>query len=236
MNFINSTGDTCLTKAFACKAYDLVLEILRRDENPIRRETILRVTNKKKISGLEQAICHGRVEILRELTRWKNGRGDVIDLNVERLEEQTPLYYAIARLPNTRVPIKKFEAALRSFAGKHNPDAVEMLQCIGHLVNEQRVDLDAVNVNDNTALTFAAELGLNNIVAMLLSAGANVNHRFQGGGTALVRAIINDDCEMAKLLLEYKADYRLFVDAIGRPIYAMSMSEKMRRLIPARPS
>lgn len=74
----------------------------------------------------------------------------------------------------------------------------------------------------------------NGVAAMLLAAGASVNHRFQGGGTALVRAIQNDDYEMAKLLIEYCADYRLIVDALGRPIYLMEMSEKMRRLIPDR--
>ena len=47
LNFINSTGDTCVTKAFARKEYDLVLVILRRDHEPIRRKTLLRVTNKR---------------------------------------------------------------------------------------------------------------------------------------------------------------------------------------------
>jgi len=83
-------------------------------------------------------------------------------------------------------------------------------------------------------LTRAAESRLHHVAAMVLAAGASVNHRFQGGGTALVRAIRNDDVEMARLLLEYGADYRLFVDALGRLIYLMDMSEKMRQLIPHR--
>ena len=33
LNFINSVGDTCVTKAFARKDYDLVLDILRRNED-----------------------------------------------------------------------------------------------------------------------------------------------------------------------------------------------------------
>jgi hypothetical protein len=41
------------------------LEILRRDNEPIRRETLLRVAEKMRISGLEQTLSHGRVEILR---------------------------------------------------------------------------------------------------------------------------------------------------------------------------
>jgi len=253
LNFINSTGDTCVTKAFACKDYDLVLEILRRDNDPIRRETLLRVTNKKKISGLEQTISEGQVEILRELARWKPGRGEEINMSTERIWDQTPLYYAVnclfhfraspyeaARQTRRLMPesvaqklrLETLEALHSMLAKDFNPDGV--LKCIDCLVNELHVDLDTPNRDDNTALTCAVEARLRDVAALLLAAGASVNHRFRGGGTALVRAIINDDCEMAKLLLEYCADYRLFVDALGRPIYTMEMSEKMRRLIPDR--
>jgi len=227
LNFINSTGDTCVTKAFARKDYALVLEILRRDEDPIRRETVLRVTNNMRISGLEQTLTHGQVEILRELAEPKVGRREDIDMNKERIyaepnNGQTPLYYAVSLL--------LWSGALSEI------NAAGVLECINYLANDLRVDLDAPNKDDNSALTYAAEFRLCNVATMLLKAGANANHRFKRGGTALVRAIINDDYEMASLLLEYKADYRLFVDAIGRPIYALPMSERMRRLIPARPS
>jgi ankyrin repeat protein len=251
LNFINSTGDTCVTKALARKDYDLVLEILCRDDEPIRRETLLRVTTKMRISGLEQTISHGQVEILREMSRWKNGRGDTIDMDVERIWGQTPLYYAVNCLFHFRAgpreaaervlrematPIAKnlrletLEAAHSHLAKDYNPDGV--LKCIGFLINELHVDVNAPNVNDYTALTCVAECRMHDVAAMLLAAGANVNHRFLGGGTALVHAIRNDDYEMAKLLLEHYADYRLFVDSLGRPIYKLDMSEKMRRLIP----
>jgi ankyrin repeat protein len=75
---------------------------------------------------------------------------------------------------------------------------------------------------------------MHDVAAMLLAAGANVDHRFLGGGTALVCAIINDDYEIAKLLLKYGADYRLFVARLGRPIYLLDMSEKLRQVIPNR--
>ncbi len=255
LNFINSTGDTCLTKAFAAKAYDLVLEILLRSENPIRRETILRVTNKKRISGLEQAISEGQVQILREISRWKNGRGDVIDLSRERIWGQTPLYYAVSCLVHFRMSDSEAYAASTEqmpgqLAAKVRPDIFDavrkhlaqelnsngVLACIQCLVNELHVDLDTPNANDHSALTHAVERRLHDVAATLLAAGANVNHRFKDGGTALALAITNDDYEMVRLLIEYKADYRLFVEAIGRPIYAMQMSERMRRLIPAQPS
>lgn len=254
LNFINSTGDTCVTKAFARKAYDLVLELLRRDHEPIRRETVLRVTNKMRISGLEQTLSHGQAEILRELAEPKPGRREDIDMNTERLWEQTPLYYAVSLLVHYRMNAEEaftfasklvpgrvataltpeaFKAAHKHLAREYNSAGV--IECIKYLINDLRVDLDTPNTGDNSALTYAVERRLHDVAAMLLAAGANVNHRFQGSGTALVRAILNDDCEMARLLLEYRADYRLFIDPpLGRPIYAMPMSEKMRRLIPHR--
>ncbi len=253
LNFINSTGDTCVTKAFARKYYDLVLEILRRDHNPIRSETLLRVTNKKKISGLEQAISTGQVEILRELARPKSGRGKDIDFNTERIWDQTPLYYAVSCLVHFRMnPQEAARQAIQmmpsSIVQSVRPETIEevrkhlakefnyngVLKCIDCFINEIKVDLDAPNKNDHTALTHAVERRMHDVAAMLLAAGASVNHRFLGGGTALVHAILNDDYEMVKLLLEYCADYRLFVDALGRPIFTMEMSEKMRQLIPNR--
>jgi ankyrin repeat protein len=132
-----------------------------------------------------------------------------------------------------RLGLETLEAVHSHLAKRHNPGGV--LECIEYLTNELQVELDVPIVNDNTALTCAVEGRLHDVAAMLLAAGASVNHRFLGGGTALVRAILNDDFEMAKLLLEYRADSRLFVDSLGRPIYMMDMSEKMRQLIPHRP-
>ena len=251
LNFINSTGDTCVTKAFARKDYGLVLEILRRDHEPIRRETLLRVTNKMRISALEQTFSHGQVEILREISRWKQGRGDIIDMDTERIWGQTPLYYAVNCLVHFRASPR--EAALQvlqhlpdsvgdrlkpeileelhtHLAKGHNPSGV--LECIEYLIGGLKVNLDAPNINDNTALTLAVEARMGDVTAMLLAGGANVNHRFVGGGTSLVRAILNNDVQAAKLLLEYGADDRLFVDALRRPLYLMEMSSEMRRLIP----
>ncbi len=262
LNFVNSTGDTCVTKAFACSDYDLVLEILRRDSEPIRRDLLLRETTKCRHSALERALRLGRCEIVRELALWKKGRGDVIDLSRQQVLGLTPLYYLVQVLSTCRMspeeylkyqlsvaPMSRESQFLKEFlmAGKdqqdimkrvraltmkdENPDGV--MECIKFLVNEEQVDLDVPNTSDNTALTLAAERQLHDVAAILLAAGANVNHRFQGGGTALVRAILNDDYEMAKLLLEYGADDRLSVDPpLKCPIYALPMSEKMRRLIP----
>jgi ankyrin repeat protein len=251
LNFINSTGDTCVTKAFACKYYSLILEILQRDENPIQRDTLLLVTEMMKISALEQTLSTGQIAILREMTRWKDGRGDIIDLNKERVWGQTPLYYTLNCLAHQRMkPEQAVSVVMQQFEGpavtrKLSPeliklahqrmqkeyDQVGVIECIAFMIRDLQVDLEGLNVNNNTALTFAAEKSMRDIAGMLLAAGASVNHQFVGGGTALVRAIQNDDCELGRLLLEYGANPNLYVDALGRPIHAMTMSEKMRQLV-----
>ncbi len=240
LNFINSTGDTCLTKAFARNAYDLVLEALRRDENPIRRTTILRNTEKRQVNALEQAISHGQAEILREITQWKQGRGEKIDMNVERLWGLTPLYYAVNCLGKFRRSLKHVDGGMSSLAFEAiqrfvwedlNPEG--LLECINCFATELDADLDAPNTNDHSALTLSAEFGMQDVAAIFLRAGANVNHRVRGGDTALSCAIMNNDTAMAKLLIEYCADSSLFVDRIGQPIHMMRMSEAMRRLIPS---
>lgn len=109
LNFVNSTGDTCLTKAFACEDYDLVLQILRRGENPIRRSVLARETDKHRHNALELAVSHGRVDVLRELATWKPGRGEPFDLSQERIMgEQTLLYYAVMLNAVHRMPPTEF--------------------------------------------------------------------------------------------------------------------------------
>lgn len=271
LNFINSTGDTCVTKAFAVEDYDLVLAILRREESPILRRVLLRETDKHRHSALERAIAHGRVEILRELAKWKRGRGDVIDLSGDRIMGgQTPLYYAVMLTATHRMSLEdqlKYmlrtmpdsQAAAIAHALAKNPEAHarildfkkeiaehgypqgsgmgrpdRAIEVIHYLLDEADVEVDATCTNHHTAFTLAAEHRMHDIALRLLQAGANVNHRIVGGITALCFAIRHNDYEMAKLLHEYRADDRIFVEQIGRPIHAMEMSDKIREIFPRR--
>jgi ankyrin repeat protein len=254
LNFINSTGDTCITKAFAKDAYDLVLDILRRAENPIRRETLVRRTEKRRISGLEQTLQHGQVEILREICRKDADGKPWIDLSAQRVLDQTPLYYLIQWLARFRMSPKEYLlrcSALSHFvdpakplppflvawyeseiAPDQNPDGV--LACIRYLVEEQRVDLEHRNTNAHTALTVAAECGLRDVVEILLKAGANVEHATSFGMTPLAWAVQVADEPMCRLLLLHQANPKHVVACLGRPIWAMEMPEALRQLIPIR--
>lgn len=230
LNFINSTGDTCVTKAFAKKAYDLVLEILRRPEDPIRRETLVRVTDKKHISGLEQTLKHGQVEILRELGRERSENGPILNLSEERVLDQTPLYYAIACLVRAGIPTLDY--LLCNGAPDRTPDG--LLACIRYLVEERRVNLEALNQNGHSALTYAAERGLLDVADILLKAGARVEHATCLGMTPLAWAVQNADESMCRLLLSHGAYPMHIVACIGRPIWALEMPVSIRKLIPAR--
>lgn len=253
LNFINSTGDTCITKAFAKEYLDLVLEILRRDVDPIGRDTLLRITNQWGFSPIERAISTGQLEILKELAAWRSSKGEQIDLNQKLVckEGVTPLYHAIGALYRAKEGKQELfdlwagmglaedarsreiqEEVCESLMVETAPESV--LDCIQYLIRDEQVELDTPNIYDHSALTLAAELGLSEIVELLLIHGAAVNHRIQGGATALVFAIKNDDFQSARMLIEFNADYRLFLEFAGRPIYALPMSERMRTLIPYR--
>lgn len=275
LNFINSTGDTCVTKAFACEAYDLVLEILRREENPITRKTLIRETDKNRHNALEMALSHGRVDVLRELVKWKPNRGGEIDLNQDRvMGGLTALYHAVMLAAVHRMTPEQFvdymwrtqpvsdatrfaqqflknhprgatfmkllkeEMAKGGYSKElglgHPERAGEIISYLLTLVPDGLVEIDATCTRGHSAFTLAVENHLHDIALQLLVAGANVNHRCDDGATALCFAIRDDDFEMAKLLHEHRADDRLFVAAMGRPIHAMDMSERMRTLYPRR--
>lgn len=229
LNFINTEGDTVITKAFAAEDYELVMLILKREVYPVKLETIQRVTDKKQNSPLERAVALGCPEILKELANYGPGNRPPLEMNSRSCRGQAPLYYGIQCF----YEVATGESLITEFVDPFGT-AAEILSAIDCLVDEIGVELDVPNENDHTALTFCAELGLTDLAIKLLSKGANPNHRISGGGTALCFAIQNDDARLVSALLEFKADYTLYVDSLGRPIYTMPMSERLRNLIPYR--
>ena len=80
LNFINSTGDTCVTKAFARGYHGLIVKILKRQKDPICRETLLRVTDKRKLSVARLVIKVGHEAVLQAFTQWKDEEGYLFDV------------------------------------------------------------------------------------------------------------------------------------------------------------
>lgn len=239
LNFINTEGDTAITKAFAAKDFELVMLILQREAYPVKLETLQRVTDKKKNSPLERAVAYGRPEILRALANYGPGNRAPLEMDgrsccfgepfSNTIEYRTPLYNAIRSYYEVLSGISLVTGFINPFG-----TADEILSAIDCLVDEIGVKLDVPNHNDHSALTLCAELGLTDLAIKLLGKGANPNHRFSGGGTALCCAIKNDDIRLASALSEFDADYTLYIDSLGRPIYTMSMSDQLRGLIPYR--
>jgi hypothetical protein len=268
LNFVNSTGDTALTKALAKKQYSLVLEMLQRETDPITLKTVLRNSEKFGYSLIRDSIDHGQMEILREVFRrypsvkWSE-RIIVAKAGGRPDEWMTPLYYGVRLLGQQRLPIDvqakmivqrfppeviamnptfSFECCERALLKSekwttNNPDGI--LDCAKFLVKEAHVDLDTSHFHGHSALTLSVEYGLHDVTLMLLEAGANVNHRIDTGATALAFSICKNDVQMARLLLEYKADHSFVfntIDQYGNPrwrghIYEMPMSDEMRRII-----
>jgi ankyrin repeat protein len=266
LNFINSTGDTAVTKAFAKKDYNLVMKILQREHDPITIKTLLRPTEKISDSSFQLILSEGRIEILRELYQPSHTGRPPMNMDEKLPIDQTPLYCAVSTLSalnmDTDAPdfIERINAALPPTKAMEqirpnlqrmatNPRSLEIVkgvfeyyksktnftgihECIDFLINECQVKLDTPVRFGHSALTYSAECGMHDIVLKLLSAGANVNHRTDGGGTAICWAIKNNDLEMVKLLLEYEADTSFYVEGLGCHIYELPMSESIRRLIP----
>jgi ankyrin repeat protein len=226
LNFINTEGDTAITKAFAAKDFELVMLILRREAYPVKLATLQRVTDKKQNSPLERAVALGRSEILRELAGYGPGNRTPLEMNTKSCRGRTPLYYAIQCFYEAATGDSLISGFMDTLG-----TADEIMSGIDCLIDDIGVSLDVPNDHDHTALTLCSGLGLTDLAIKLLSRNANPNHRIRGGGTALCYAIENDDIRLTAALLEFNADYTLYVDYLGRPIYTMPMSDRLRDLI-----
>ena len=107
---------------------------------------------------------------------------DKVDINIEDLEGITALSHAI------------------EVAG------MKVAECI--LDRQERgVILDAKNWKGSTALSLAAEKGMDDLVVKLLSKGADPSVQDdQGGGTAILRAIDGDHLSTVRIMVEHGVD------------------------------
>lgn len=85
-------------------------------------------------------------------------------------------------------------------------------------------DINAVDPNGRTALSFAAEAGIMSIVKLLLGAGANIDVIDSNGRTALLFAAEQGHAEICWKLLEADADINVFAAQV-----AAKMSDDAQR-------
>lgn len=262
LNFINSTGDNAVTKAFAAEDYELALKILLRAKDPITCNTLLHSTEKLAENVLSMSISQGRVDILQELLTPTINEREAIDPNSLACLGQTPLYFAINLLGYWKMD---FEEMMRN-AGAMMPPTKAMQglmphmqnmtgrkreifkavhdyyrksanidgvkDCFKYLLTNETVEVDQKNNNGHTALTLAIQSRSSDLAEMLLDAGANVNHRFDLGGTALCWAIRNEDLDAVQLLLKHGARSDLYVEGMKQHIYELPMTPEIKKLIP----
>ncbi len=262
LNFINSTGDTAVTKAFAAADYQLVLKILRREREPIIRETLLHPTEKLAENALIISVSKGRVDVLQELLEPSIKERKAVDPNSLECLGQTPLYYAVNLLGYWKMkfddvmrnaeammpPTKAMQALLpymHSMTGRKrelfkaahdyyrkSANLDGIQACFKFLIAHSVVDIDVKNHNAHTAFTLAIQSRSLDLAEMLLESGADVNHRFDQGGTALCWAIRNQDLDAVTLLLKHGARSDLYVEGMKKHIYELPMPAEIKKHLP----
>jgi ankyrin repeat protein len=74
------------------------------------------------------------------------------------------------------------------------------------LIKQDKIDVNAMDVNSVTALMVASKNGSINVAKTLIKAGANVNAKDKAGGTALMYASLWGYVDLVKLLIDAGAD------------------------------
>lgn len=200
LNFVNSTGDTALTKALTRKQYPLVMAMLQRETDPVTQKTVLRNSEKYGLSFIRDSIDQGQMQILRKvfqqfpLVKWSD-RIIVAKADGRPDEWMTPLYYGVHLLGRQRLPI---DVQAKMIVQRFPPEVIAMnptfsfegcvrallksekwtthnpdgiLDCAKFLVKEAHVDLDTPHFHGHSALTLSVEDGLHDVTLMLLEAG-----------------------------------------------------------------
>jgi TonB family protein len=93
------------------------------------------------------------------------------------------------------------------------------VEAVRSLLAQDSTDLDAVDASGSTALMHAVESGHDEIVGVLLEAGASLDLRNPSGETALHLAAIHGRTPSARLLLRAGADFELRDSEERTPLY-----------------
>lgn len=93
------------------------------------------------------------------------------------------------------------------------------VEAVRSLLSEATPDLDTADATGGTALMYAVESGHDEIVEMLLKAGASTDQQSQSGETALHLAARYGRTASARLLLEAGADFELQDSEARTPLY-----------------
>ncbi|KAK6143230.1 hypothetical protein DH2020_023578 [Rehmannia glutinosa] len=154
---------------------------------------------KEEFSDYNEDETYGEVNRIIGSRALENGRG--MEYLIEWKDEHAPTW-----VPSDYIAkdvVAEYETPWWTAAKKADDAALKQL--IESSDNDGR-DIDAVDEDGRTALLFVSGLGSEQCVQLLAEAGADVNHRDNGGGlTALHMAAGYVRPGVAKLLLEFGA-------------------------------
>lgn len=179
----------------AVKAGDLASVAALLDSNP----SLGNARNDAGASAFLLAVYSGR-EAVKELLLSRGVELDIYESAAAgQVERAAALLARDASLASTYAPDGFTPLGLAAFFGHRS--VVELLL-------RHRADVNAIshNATGYTALTGAVARGHREIVARLLAAGANANHRYGQGYSPLHEAAASGNAEITKLLLDHGAD------------------------------
>ncbi len=104
------------------------------------------------------------------------------------------------------------------------------LEIVQELI-EQSVNLNSITVDsNNSALTISIDKGYNDILSILIDAGANVNHQISNGFSGLMIATVFANVEAIKMLSTAGADINM-KNKKGETALILAVKEKNLRIV-----
>ncbi|VDD86933.1 unnamed protein product [Enterobius vermicularis] len=193
--------------------------------------TVQIVQNKLSKNGwspLLEACARGHFEVAKVLLQC-NARIDVFDEN-----GRTALHLAAANghLQITRLLLQN--KAFVNSKSKNGEAPLHLAAQNGHvkvvnvLVQEHGASLEAITLENQTALHFAAKSGQFVVAQALLLLGANPNAKDDKGQTPLHLAAENDFSDVVKLFLKMKQNHRAVLTAVDQNGYTCAHIAAMK--------
>lgn len=243
-NLIANDGSTAILLALQSDQFEIAALLLEKtDKTALESQTAI-----KKITPLEVAIEKLKVDIIDRMLK----KGVSVEKRL-CLGFETPLYFTIQMIgrlqSNLNIPMDEQDVKelLKSQGQETNTelinelknydnykeilypflfsdkDAYSKLLKILDSILDNKPDLEAKNTNNLTALMFAAELGLNEVIEKLLDAKADINCRDSNNNrTALYWAIGTGHIGTVKLLLAKGSD-KSIKDSFGLTPYQFAL-------------